>query len=748
MTSISRKCTTPNGLVYRDRRPAGHFDQRVSDWQFRSTSPGPATQAFARPLKVSTGSGQVLASGLKYPVRSVHTSLDNLNTGMGIQSPACVAPRDPRHSLQPQGVKRWPTSLRKAVWSARPADKDRRVQDTGQRVRMLVQRPNVATQIFASYALPLSSLAEPVMLFTSFQQCLSNLEALQGSCPTLHLAIEMAGVPNHEKEAVNALLSPDEVKSIFEAHAEWYDRGEEDERGISSHTTIPSGSGAFALTKKRFMACLLRVADELDDRLQTLNKKVPKAKPGMNRRLPIKELLELRGQGKSSPNRATTPVSPSQTTAPKAESPRVRLEAQVHSPIASIAAMRKEIDPASKQAALFKALKAETMVSEYKALARQVAREAMVQLDAAVKALTKTRKELEWLMILRDQALASLGLLVTNDQVMAAAAAADHGLKVAGDGNTATGSSASAEVEGQAQSTSWRGPPSWAWLVPSDSRKPITPVMDGWYLVSGDVGPRLRLAGPLGSQTRCRKAINDFFKLGIQVFEVSLLRESAVVQTFSFDAAGQSIDETKQADKTDGWYVMMADAEKRCWTLRLELSQLDRELQAFKQEATGARKRLLEVQGLWDMQKERLEERERGSRARSSRRKDDSLAGELEEELQHNMTEEDLVLAQERNAEAMGRWKTGLKKKRELEAQMAAAKEELAMGRSDLLTVEGPMALEIMARQYILQKKSRRVQTALRVVRIESSVMTVSNWRPDDVSLADDPSSSSGPRHR
>ena len=49
-------------------------------------------------------------------------------------------------------------------------------------------------------------------------------------------------------------------------------------------------------------------------------------------------------------------------------------------------------------------------------------------------------------------------------------------------------------------------------------------------------------------------------------------------------------------------------------------------------------------------------------------------------------------------------------KKRDLEAQVQAAEEALKVGRSELQTVEGPMAFEVMAQHFVLNKKSRRVQ--------------------------------------
>jgi hypothetical protein len=58
----------------------------------------------------------------------------------------------------------------------------------------------------------------------------------------------------------------------------------------------------------------------------------------------------------------------------------------------------------------------------------------------------------------------------------------------------------------------------------------------------------------------------------------------------------------------------------------------------------------------------------------------------------------------------MGRWKQRLLKKRNLEEQMQAAQDALSRGTSAMLTVEGPMAVEVMAHHYILNKKSRRVR--------------------------------------
>jgi len=58
----------------------------------------------------------------------------------------------------------------------------------------------------------------------------------------------------------------------------------------------------------------------------------------------------------------------------------------------------------------------------------------------------------------------------------------------------------------------------------------------------------------------------------------------------------------------------------------------------------------------------------------------------------------------------MSKWRAALMKKRDLEAQVQAAEEALNIGRSELQTVEGPMAFEVMAQHFVLNKKSRRVQ--------------------------------------
>ena len=58
----------------------------------------------------------------------------------------------------------------------------------------------------------------------------------------------------------------------------------------------------------------------------------------------------------------------------------------------------------------------------------------------------------------------------------------------------------------------------------------------------------------------------------------------------------------------------------------------------------------------------------------------------------------------------MGKWKQALLRKRNLEEQMQAAEEAVRSGTSALLTVEGPLAAEVMAHLYILNKKSRRVR--------------------------------------
>jgi len=50
----------------------------------------------------------------------------------------------------------------------------------------------------------------------------------------------------------------------------------------------------------------------------------------------------------------------------------------------------------------------------------------------------------------------------------------------------------------------------------------------------------------------------------------------------------------------------------------------------------------------------------------------------------------------------MAAWKAGLLKKRDLEAKVHESEKALTMGRSELLTVEGPMSIEVMAQVFYL----------------------------------------------
>jgi hypothetical protein len=371
-------------------------------------------------------------------------------------------------------------------------------------------------------------------------------------------------------------------------------------------------------------------------------------------------------------------------------------------------------DPPARQAALFKALKSYTVKSEYKQLARQVVREAMLQLDAAVKGKTRTRRELDWLLVLRDQALTSLGLIVSEVQEIAAkddlAGAGAHISK-------------GPETNDDHQVMAMWGPPAWAWVVPSDLKKPVSPVMDGWYLVSGDPGPKLRLMGPLKNRSMAIKGIQEFKTMDMKLFNTCLIRDSTVVEKFVYDASGSKIEgEFSGATKPDGWYVMINESEKLLWTLGLEVQQLERELAMCKKDAIQVRKTLRDLQSRMKARQEYLDKVAKSKKTLSMQQ--DEVAQELVEEIQDTITEEDLAQAQAADDETMGTWKQRLLKKRNLEEQMQAAEAAVSRGTSAMLTVEGPMALEVMAHQYILNKKSRRVRQALRVVHVEDHVMT------------------------
>ena len=510
-----RNKKTSTGLSFRDRRPA----DKVA-WHFRSSSPGPAGAAYARPVG-SSGHGQLLDSGVTY-IGSAHTAF-----------------RDQRHSLQHDKVKDWPSSLRKSVWSSISSERGATVPDTRQRVRMLCENPELAEELFAQYAVTERNSGELVLMFTHFLSCLIHLECLQGSKPVLQLALEMAGVPDHEQEAKRALLSKEEAAFLFEREASRYgsDEGEGSEGSTGEGNT--HAAGIWGMSASQFLNCLSNLSKMLDEKRHVLLQKMPTKMTGSkNRRLPLNDLRELRGQQRRDLH---APASPKR-------SPGRGTSETVHSPLASISAMQIEItDPSAKQAALFKALRQTNDASEYKRLGRQVARESMVQLDSAVKSNMRTLKEMEWLLLLRDQALTSLGLIVSSDQIRAAASARDIEQP-----NNAGG--------GGEPVVQW-GPPSWAWVVPSDVKKPMAPVMDGWYLISGDPGPSLRLSGPSHSRSKAIKSIQDFKELGITVFNVCLLRESSLVEMFVFDSTGRRIEEkANEIAKADGWYVMIHEA--------------------------------------------------------------------------------------------------------------------------------------------------------------------------------------------
>ena len=511
-----RNITTVGGLAFRDRRPS----EKIA-WHFRSSSPGPGGAAYTRPVSHvgNAGRGQLLDSGLTY-IGSAHTLLGD----------------GPGGPLQQNEMKLWPSSLRKSTWNKMSSEKGRaRVPDTGQRVRMLCEAPELAAQLFAHYAIPMRLAGEPVMLLIPFLDCLSHLEALQGSSPVLHLGLEMAGMKHHIQEAMLALINKDEATVVFESEASWYfaepdqgsNGGSEESESRRGGEGKRKQAGFLGLRKDTFLGCLSRVLDLLDDKYHKLAQSMPKRKGlSKNTRLPLNDLRELRGQARRDSHGGGSPAYGNKSPTRNGE--------DVKSPLVSISAMRDVTDPSLKQAALFKALKAQTTVSEYKRLARQVVRETMVHLDSAVKTKSRTRKEMEWLLVLRDQALTSLGLIVSAVQIQAAHAAASEDLD---EPPTPILQRMQDGMEAK-KAIAW-GPPAWAWVVPIDIKKPIAPAMDGWYLVSGDPGPALKLLGPVGSRQKAMHLIQDFKELGIKIFNTCLLRDSSLLEVGIFDSTGQ-----------------------------------------------------------------------------------------------------------------------------------------------------------------------------------------------------------------
>jgi hypothetical protein len=452
---------------------------------------------------------------------------------------------------------------------------------------MLCENPKLAEQLFEHYAIPMRVAREKVMLLIPFFDCLAHLEALEGSSPVLHLALEMTGVPSHKQRgAATALLTREHASSIFKSEASLFS-AEPDGFGSGltsahvAHSKDGTGKTSFlGLTAANFMGCLSRVSEVLEEKRNELQDSMRHKVLGKNRRLPLRDIRELRGQSRKDQR----PVSPNSPVRQNPQDPET-----LHSPMASISAMRREVaDPPARQAALFKALKSHTVKSEYKQLARQVVREAMLQLDAAVKDKTRTRRELDWLLVLRDQALTSLGLIVSEVQEIATKDdLADAGAHI----------SKGPETHDDHQVMATWGPPAWAWVVPSDLKKPISPVMDGWYLVSGDPGPKLRLMGPLKNRSMAIKGIQEFKTMDMKLFNTCLIRESTVVEKFVYDASCSKIEgDFSGATKPDGWYVMINESEKLLWTLGLEIQQIERELAMSKKDAILVRKTLRDLQ--------------------------------------------------------------------------------------------------------------------------------------------------------
>ena len=69
-------------------------------------------------------------------------------------------------------------------------------------------------------------------------------------------------------------------------------------------------------------------------------------------------------------------------------------------------------------------------------------------------------------------------------------------------------------------------------------------------------------------------------------------------QVSVFDSTGQCLEDKVKGDvsKADGYYVMIHAAEKRLWTLSIDLTHADRMLHVYKTDATRIRKTLRSLQ--------------------------------------------------------------------------------------------------------------------------------------------------------
>ncbi|KAJ1475676.1 hypothetical protein T484DRAFT_3155080 [Baffinella frigidus] len=131
--------------------------------------------------------------------------------------------------------------------------------------------------------------------------------------------------------------------------------------------------------------------------------------------------------------------------------------------------------------------------------------------------------------------------------------------------------------------------PAWAWGIKVDPTASPAALPDGWYLVSDDPGPKLRVAGPLKMQRACWQEILDSSdSFGIQTFRVVHLVHGKPVQSTGYDKAGQPL-RTHQKDLPDGFYVMIKSAERDVWQTRMKLVAADRAVLAAKQRAAKAR---------------------------------------------------------------------------------------------------------------------------------------------------------------
>lgn len=673
---------------------------------------------------------------------------------------------------------------------------ENKLPDTTRFLKVVIQDEELSTDVFLEHAKiknenEAGETADAyIMAFPDFLESLDDVKVLARSHVMEQLALDLIGIKADQLQ--HLFLSEDEALEVFSLEATAKIPGRQSEAtgpivrlssGIQSFGSLNARKEVLGLTVQGFRGALARMVGMLSMRRREVKRKLPggpSTAAAKNRRLPLEDLLELRGRqsGTASPVESMLSVNRRMPRSPGKRSPKMSpgLTPQARG-AAPMGVNVSGLSGAERQRVILKAMRGGGFgLGGHRMLALQSARQCVREIEKAMAHQTKTRAELEKTLFLRDNAMASVGLYDPQRDALVELGEKDEVL-----------------APRERLLT-----PVWAWTFPTGANKPPVPVADGWYLISDDPGPVLRISGPFGSRAQCVASIIEpqgkmFVRaLGVTRFQAACLEDGKLVDHMIINSFGQKLDEPREK-VPDGWYVMMLQAEQARWKATIDMIAVDRDLiykraklrrcrqvlaAAEKELAEGVeevrvkeeQERMLLTKSAQDRAANVFLRRRSVSTNSSTTEANQSEAGQKEEGAKEgganklSCVQRQLKMMMQkrmkREAEAMQEAKKvsemrvrnllrpavaaalmedqaaeeAVKKvlvsKRELEKTIADADYKLQAGRSELVMVEGPLSAEVIAQHYISSKLNPRVRQALRVVKVEHEVSTVSNWNP------------------